>query len=116
MNKDDNVIDLSSSNNDNDNDNTMNYKTNISDNNNIQNQTESDVKVIQSFEIENEDNNNNNINQYNYDELVYGNHISISKPQQLGKLKCFLYLNGQPLIVLGRDKRKSPSYFHITQQ
>ena len=118
MNKDDNVIELSSSNNDNDNDNTMNYKTNISDNNNIQNQTESDVKVIQSFEIENEDNNNNNnnINQYNYDELVYGNHISISKPQQLGKLKCFLYLNGQPLIVLGRDKRKSPSYFHITQQ
>ena len=114
MNKDDNVIDLSSSNNDND--NTMNYKTNISGNNNIQNQTESDVKVIQSFEIENDDN-NNNINQYNYDELVYGNHISISKPQQLGKLKCFFYLNGQPLIVLGRDKRKSfPSYPHITQQ
>lgn len=114
MNKDDNVIDLSNSNNDNDNDNTMNYKTNTSDNNNIQNQTESDVKVIQSFEIENEDNIiNNNINQYNYDELVYGNHISISKPQQLGKLKCFLYLKGQPLIVLGRDKCKPPYYTFI---
>ena len=105
MNKDDNVIDLSSSSNNND--NTMNYKTNISDNtkesSTLQNQTESDVKVIQSFEIENENNNQYN----NYEDTVYGNHISISKPLHLGKLRCLFYIHGQPLIVLGKDKCKS---------
>ena len=38
-----------------------------------------------------------------HNELVYGASIDIPKPKKLGAVNAFLYINGNPLIVIGPD-------------
>ena len=74
----------------------------ISSANSIKKTDDTSIRIDQNIKNSSKQHQNNQVISYNND-LVYGSSIDNPKPNKLGGVKAFLYIKGNPLIIIGPD-------------